>query len=127
MGTTFTVHEYHKDSMKKYENCCVIYEKNLFGLKGPRKMTVLFPSTDNEKMDQLSLLEKYKNEAVKDLLVLENKSPQWNEETQSYVLNFSGRVTMASVKNFQIVHGHDCDIFSNFSGLHCNAIWSGGN
>ena len=30
--------------------------------------------------------------------------PVWNEETQSYVLNFHGRVTQASVKNFQIVH-----------------------
>lgn len=33
-----------------------------------------------------------------------NKSPTWNEQTQSYVLNFHGRVTQASVKNFQIVH-----------------------
>jgi len=28
-------------------------------------------------------------------------------ETQSYVLNFHGRVTQASVKNFQIVHDDD--------------------
>ncbi|VDO88498.1 unnamed protein product [Schistosoma curassoni] len=28
-------------------------------------------------------------------------------ETQSYVLNFHGRVTQASVKNFQIVHRSD--------------------
>lgn len=28
-------------------------------------------------------------------------------ETQSYVLNFHGRVTQASVKNFQIVHEDD--------------------
>lgn len=33
-----------------------------------------------------------------------NKSPSWNEQTQSYVLNFHGRVTQASVKNFQIIH-----------------------
>lgn len=31
----------------------------------------------------------------------------WNEDTQSYVLNFHGRVTQASVKNFQIVHDND--------------------
>lgn len=30
-------------------------------------------------------------------------------ETQSYVLNFNGRVTLASVKNFQIVHDNDLD------------------
>ena len=28
-------------------------------------------------------------------------------DTQSYVLNFHGRVTQASVKNFQIVHDND--------------------
>jgi tubby-related protein 1 len=42
-----------------------------------------------------------------DLIDLGNKSPIWNEETQSYVLNFHGRVTQASVKNFQIVHKND--------------------
>ena len=31
----------------------------------------------------------------------------WNDDTQSYVLNFHGRVTQASVKNFQIVHESD--------------------
>ena len=30
-------------------------------------------------------------------------------DTQSYVLNFHGRVTQASVKNFQIVHDNDVD------------------
>jgi hypothetical protein len=60
-------------------------------------------------------------------------------ETQSFVLNFNGRVTQASVKNFQIVHDNDCKcllhltchifgILSDssrafFSGLYCNAIW----
>ena len=28
-------------------------------------------------------------------------------ETQAYVLNFRGRVTQASVKNFQLVHSAD--------------------
>ena len=60
------------------------------------------------------------------LLELHNKTPVWNEgmkfkydldvkqmllflklETQSYVLNFHGRVTQASVKNFQVVHDDD--------------------
>ena len=33
------------------------------------------------------------------LLQLQNKTPVWNDDTQSYVLNFHGRVTQASVKN----------------------------
>ena len=32
-----------------------------------------------------------------------NKPPLWNENVGAYVLNFYGRVTMASVKNFQLV------------------------
>lgn len=38
---------------------------------------------------------------------LHNKTPVWNDETQSYVLNFHGRVTKASVKNFQLIHDTD--------------------
>jgi len=38
---------------------------------------------------------------------MHNKAPVWNEDTQSYVLNFHGRVTQASVKNFQVVHESD--------------------
>ena len=41
------------------------------------------------------------------LIELHNKTPVWNDDTQSYVLNFHGRVTQASVKNFQIVHDND--------------------
>ena len=56
-----------------------------------------------------------------DLLILVNKQPQWSDgmcfftvyhvayiyfhvDSQAYVLNFHGRVTQASVKNFQLVH-----------------------
>ena len=44
---------------------------------------------------------------MENLIELHNKAPVWNDDTQSYVLNFHGRVTQASVKNFQIVHGND--------------------
>jgi len=37
------------------------------------------------------------------LAYLINKPPRWNEQVGAYVLNFNGRVTMASVKNFQLV------------------------
>jgi hypothetical protein len=33
-------------------------------------------------------------------LVLGNKAPRWHVEHQNWCLNFHGRVTMASVKNF---------------------------
>jgi hypothetical protein len=35
-------------------------------------------------------------------LVLYNKSPMWNEASQVYQLDFGGRVTQESAKNFQI-------------------------
>lgn len=35
-------------------------------------------------------------------LVLVNKAPRWHEQLQCWCLNFKGRVTVASVKNFQL-------------------------
>lgn len=37
------------------------------------------------------------------LLMLKNKAPRWHEQLQCWCLNFNGRVTVASVKNFQLV------------------------
>ncbi|XP_058076211.1 tubby-like F-box protein 3 [Magnolia sinica] len=37
------------------------------------------------------------------VLVLKNKAPRWHEQLQCWCLNFRGRVTVASVKNFQLV------------------------
>ncbi|KAG7599501.1 Tubby-like C-terminal [Arabidopsis suecica] len=36
-------------------------------------------------------------------LVLKNKPPRWHQKLQCWCLNFRGRVTVASVKNFQLV------------------------
>uniref|UniRef100_A0A7C9CQT8 Tubby-like F-box protein n=1 Tax=Opuntia streptacantha TaxID=393608 RepID=A0A7C9CQT8_OPUST len=38
-----------------------------------------------------------------DPLILKNKAPRWHEQLQCWCLNFRGRVTVASVKNFQLV------------------------
>lgn len=35
--------------------------------------------------------------------VLRNKAPRWHEHLQCWCLNFHGRVTVASVKNFQLI------------------------
>lgn len=42
-----------------------------------------------------------------DPLILKNKSPRWHEQLQCWCLNFKGRVTVASVKNFQLVAAVD--------------------
>ncbi|KAH9752081.1 Tubby-like F-box protein 8 [Citrus sinensis] len=36
-------------------------------------------------------------------LILKNKPPRWHEQLQCWCLNFRGRVTVASVKNFQLI------------------------
>lgn len=59
------------------------------------------------QQDHESLLSKWQNKTMENLIELHNKAPVWNDDTQSYVLNFHGRVTQASVKNFQIVHDND--------------------
>ncbi|RWW39190.1 hypothetical protein BHE74_00055502 [Ensete ventricosum] len=40
-------------------------------------------------------------------LTLKNKAPRWHEQLQCWCLNFRGRVTVASVKNFQLVAAAD--------------------
>ncbi|KAK4398308.1 Tubby-like F-box protein 7 [Sesamum angolense] len=40
-------------------------------------------------------------------LVLKNKAPRWHEHLECWCLNFHGRVTVASVKNFQLVAAMD--------------------
>ncbi|THG09945.1 hypothetical protein TEA_021020 [Camellia sinensis var. sinensis] len=40
---------------------------------------------------------------TRDPLILKNKAPRWHGQLQCWCLNFKGRVTVASVKNFQLV------------------------
>ncbi|XP_020604846.1 tubby-related protein 3-like [Orbicella faveolata] len=97
------------------EVAAIIYDTNVLGFKGPRRMTVILPGMglDQQRIpmrpltDGDGLLERYKNKRMENLLELHNKTPVWNDDTQSYVLNFHGRVTQASVKNFQIVMDAD--------------------
>ncbi|KAM6951143.1 tubby protein [Aplochiton taeniatus] len=122
LGTKFTVYDGGENPEKKpfvkesesirQELAAICYEKNVLGFKGPRKMTVVIPGMlENDervcirpKTDIETLLVRHENGNTDNLVNLVNKSPSWNEQTQSYVLNFHGRVTQASVKNFQIVH-----------------------
>jgi tubby-related protein 1 len=92
-----------------------MYAANVLGSRGPRKMQVAIPALDNE--DQImrwkdghgpngpgdDMLTRMKDRNFRDLTYLINKPPRWNEQVGAYVLNFNGRVTMASVKNFQLV------------------------
>ncbi|KAM4614597.1 tubby-related protein 3 [Polymixia lowei] len=128
MGTKFTVYDNGtnpcknpgallEESNTRQELAAICYETNVLGFKGPRKMTVIIPGMNmnfervpvRPNSEQESLLSKWQNHSLDNLIELHNKAPVWNDDTQSYVLNFHGRVTQASVKNFQIVHDNDPD------------------
>lgn len=53
------------------------------------------------------LINRIKDRNMRDIIYMINKPPRWNEQVGAYVLNFNGRVTMASVKNFQLVDPED--------------------
>ncbi|XP_074518816.1 tubby protein homolog [Halichoeres trimaculatus] len=121
-GTKFTVFDGGENPEKKpfvkeseairQELAAICYDTNVLGFKGPRKMTVIIPGMlENDervsicpKNELETLLTRHANNNTEKLVTLVNKSPNWNEQTESYVLNFHGRVTQASVKNFQIIH-----------------------
>lgn len=55
-------------------------------------------------LDSPSISEPFTSSNLKDEpLILKNKAPRWHEQLQCWCLNFRGRVTVASVKNFQLV------------------------
>ncbi|XP_032319411.1 tubby-related protein 1 [Camelus ferus] len=101
----------------RQELAAVIYETNVLGFRGPRRMTVIIPgmNSENERVPirprnaSDGLLVRWQNKTLESLIELHNKPPIWNEDSGSYTLNFQGRVTQASVKNFQIVHADDPD------------------
>ncbi|XP_040593189.1 tubby-related protein 3 isoform X2 [Mesocricetus auratus] len=127
MGTKFTVYDHGVNPVKaqglvekahtRQELAAICYETNVLGFKGPRKMSVIIPgmNMNHERIpfrprnEHESLLSKWQSKSMENLIELHNKAPVWSDDTQSYVLNFHGRVTQASVKNFQIVHGNDPD------------------
>ncbi|XP_044134126.1 tubby protein-like [Bufo gargarizans] len=125
LGTKFTIFDngvnpdkqpfvQERESLRQ-ELVSVSYETNVLGFRGPRKMAVIIPlmNQDCERVcirprnEHETLLARFQNGNMENISVLHNKAPSWNEETQSYVLNFHGRVTQASVKNFQIINDDD--------------------
>lgn len=56
------------------------------------------------------------------LMILQNRPPWWNMELGAFVLNFGGRVSVASVKNFQLCERDDRDYvmlqFGRIQGRH---------
>ncbi|KAH9730221.1 Tubby-like F-box protein 3 [Citrus sinensis] len=113
-----------------YHVAHISYELNVLGSRGPRRMQCVmdaipassiepggvaptqtefhhsgldsFPSIPFFRSKSIRA-ENFQNDQKEGLLVLRNKAPRWHEQLQCWCLNFNGRVTVASVKNFQLV------------------------
>ncbi|XP_042461338.1 tubby-like F-box protein 1 [Zingiber officinale] len=83
----------------------VSYKFNLLK-RGPRRMhcTLQCPSAKDTTGEGDSPKSKAHNPGT---TILKNKAPRWHEHLQCWCLNFHGRVTVASVKNFQLAATED--------------------
>jgi len=88
----------------------VRYVPSIGSGRGPRRIQLYGPRVDADGEHEAwygprgkePILNAVKQRKFHDLVHLVNKPPVWNEYTQNYVLNFNGRVTIPSVKNFQL-------------------------
>eukprot|EP00727_Mastigamoeba_balamuthi_P000652 m51a1_g10584 putative tubby protein homolog isoform x2 (237) ;mRNA; f:49934-50841 len=125
LGTEFMLYDGGEVAVKtsnpsliRQELVSVLYESNVLGLGGTRKMTVLLPERvqDSEgfvenqpRYGDPSLIERFKAGRNQYVVQLHNKAPVWDDELQAYMLNFHKRVKLPSVKNFQVVSASDED------------------
>lgn len=106
-----------------YNIATITYELNVLRTRGPRRMncsmtyipitsiqeggTAPTPKSFPQENPPLSSPSVKSDTTSMDSLVLKNKAPRWHEQLQCWCLNFKGRVTVASVKNFQLVASVD--------------------
>nr|CAB3464735.1 unnamed protein product [Digitaria exilis] len=83
-----------------YEVGQVTYKFNFLKSRGPRRMqcSIQCPVGHGTASDPSK-----EKTSTPNSLDLKNKAPRWHEHLQCWCLNFHGRVTVASVKNFQLV------------------------
>ncbi|ONM39371.1 TUB-transcription factor 15 [Zea mays] len=88
-------------SSGNYEVGQVSYKYNLLKSRGPRRMNCTLECPSAQETWENSLKTKFRRPLGP--TTLRNKAPRWHEQLQCWCLNFHGRVTVASVKNFQLV------------------------
>ncbi|WVZ66988.1 hypothetical protein U9M48_016135 [Paspalum notatum var. saurae] len=106
----------------------ISYDVNVLGSRGPRKMNCVmdsipvstikeggaaptqteFLSSNSSSFASVPFFRQRSGRLdssgeSENKVMLKNKSPRWHEQLQCWCLNFHGRVTVASVKNFQLV------------------------
>ncbi|KAK4477726.1 hypothetical protein RD792_016984 [Penstemon davidsonii] len=102
-----------------YNIATVSYELNVLRTRGPRRVHTVMHSIPISSIQeggtaptptsfpQCSTTDNKSSSSYSPALVLKNKAPRWHEQLQCWCLNFKGRVTVASVKNFQLVAAVD--------------------
>ena len=126
LSQTMRVSPWVTSSTHSYSIASILYELNVLRTRGPRRMQCTMNSIPVSSIQEggqvhtpteLSNLGSKKKRGmmgfcsgnlggesvVKEPLVLKNKLPRWHEQLQCWCLNFKGRVTVASVKNFQLI------------------------
>lgn len=83
----------------------IAYKFNLLRSRGPRRMvcTLQNPSTKETKVNEAQKnIDAQNVTSETETIMLRNNAPRWHDHLQCWCLNFHGRVTVASVKNFQL-------------------------
>ncbi|CDY65687.1 BnaC08g46700D [Brassica napus] len=104
LSQTMRVSPWVTSSTHSYSMASILYELNVFRTRGPRRMQCIMNTIPKKR----GLIDFWSGNlggesVVKEPLVLKNKLPRWHEQLQCWCLNFKGRVTVASVKNFQLM------------------------
>ena len=109
----------------------VEYEKKEWGDRGPIRMVTTIPAVDadgrrkiikpiaGKDIDQLMQLREKAGAAgaAADITILRNKEAKIRPDTGAYVLDFGGRATFPSVKNFQLVPPGSEEIMLQFGKI----------
>ncbi|XP_015578068.1 tubby-like F-box protein 7 isoform X2 [Ricinus communis] len=93
-------------SAGNYEVGQVSYKFNLLKSRGPRRMVCSLKCPISEVIvidNHFDSKMEGQESSASGCTILRNKAPRWHEHLQCWCLNFHGRVTVASVKNFQLV------------------------
>ncbi|KAI9144910.1 tubby C-terminal-like domain-containing protein [Paraphysoderma sedebokerense] len=68
--------------------------------------TVLTKLTEHNMRNQMARLTEELGNSGQSIVLMKNKLPKYNPALKTYCLNFGGRVTVPSVKNFQLIVDH---------------------
>lgn len=102
------------------------YDTNMIYKKLPRKFTIFGRPINYGKCayhSNKSITESIKNEEWENITIFVNKPPQYNPVLRTFMLNFQGRTTNPSIKNFQLINLFDAKEVLMTFGKQTNDIF----